>query len=60
MTKREDTDVLIEGNIIRKIVPRILDSLGLLNTNSGIEIIDYTSKIISSGFVNTYYHLWQI
>ena len=59
VTKREDTDVLIEGNIIRKIAPRILDSLGPLNANSGIEIIDCTGKIISPGFVDTHHHLWQ-
>ena len=57
--KRENTDVLIEGNVIRKIAPGILDSLGPSTADHGIKIIDCVGKIVSPGFVDTHHHLWQ-
>lgn len=57
--KREDTDVLIEGNVIRKIASGILESLGPSTANYDVKIIDCTGKIVSPGFVDTHHHLWQ-
>lgn len=48
-----NTDVLIEGNIIKKISPS--------TTPAGPEtkIIDCTGKIVSPGFIDTHHHVWQ-
>jgi cytosine/adenosine deaminase-related metal-dependent hydrolase len=45
-------DVLIEGNIIKKIAPSI-------SAVSRIKTADCTGKIVSPGFIDTHHHIWQ-
>jgi cytosine/adenosine deaminase-related metal-dependent hydrolase len=45
-------DVLIEGDSITKIENGI-------QAPPGAEVIDYTDKILSPGFIDTHSHLWQ-
>jgi cytosine/adenosine deaminase-related metal-dependent hydrolase len=47
-----NTDVLIEGNIIKKIAPSIA-------AHPGTKTIDCTGKIVSPGFIDTHHHVWQ-
>lgn len=47
-----NTDVLIEGNIIKKISPSIA-------VGPGTKTINCTGKIVSPGFVDTHHHVWQ-
>ncbi len=49
----KNTDVLIEGNIIRKI------SASIPATGPGTRTIDCTGKIVSPGFIDTHHHIWQ-
>jgi len=54
VTCLEDTDVLIEGNIIKKV------GKGLkIDDGVRVEVIECQGKIVSPGFVNTHHHLWQ-
>ena len=52
VTSLRETDVLIEGNIIKKIAPSIY-------TTSRTQVIECTGKIISPGFIDTHHHVWQ-
>ncbi|TVY44940.1 5'-deoxyadenosine deaminase, partial [Lachnellula occidentalis] len=45
-------DLLIEGNIIKKIESGISPS-------PGTQVVDCTDKIISPGFIDTHHHVWQ-
>ena len=47
-----NTDVLIEGNIIKKIAPSI-------GAHAGAKTTDCAGKIVSPGFIDTHHHLWQ-
>ena len=52
VTPLRDTDILIQGNIIKRIAPSITGT-------AGTKIIDCTGKIISPGFIDTHHHVWQ-
>jgi cytosine/adenosine deaminase-related metal-dependent hydrolase len=47
-----NTDVLIEGNTIKKIAP-------FITAGTGTKTINYAGKIVSPGFIDTHHHLWQ-
>ncbi|MCC6304959.1 MAG: amidohydrolase family protein [Rhodobacteraceae bacterium] len=46
-----DTDVLVEGDVIRKVGPRL--------DRAGAEVIDATGMILMPGMIDTHSHLWE-
>jgi cytosine/adenosine deaminase-related metal-dependent hydrolase len=56
----EGHDILIQGNRIERIAPRIaLPSTGPDAVDSGIEIIECSRMVVVPGFVNTHHHFYQ-